>query len=116
MKAEEAEKTIGLGLCYRCEHRAVFLEAGYHPRFECGMEKMASSVCYMFMPCKPVAVAPQSGEKRPMFGPWMIAGRVQAQGLVDQGRLRLNIVGVDDLAVAAVWKIKGRKKEGKTSK
>jgi hypothetical protein len=106
MKTEETEKKPGLGLCFRCEHRAVFLETGYHPRFECGMEKMASSCCYMFMPCKPVAVVPNDGENRPIFGPWMIAGRVRALGLIDAEKLRLKLIDVDGAAVAAVWVVK----------
>ena len=110
MNTEETEKTLGLGLCFRCEHRAIFLETGDHPRFECGMEKMASSGCYMFMPCKPIAVAPNKGEKRPIFGPWMIAGRVHANGLVDHERLSLQLVGIDKDSVAAVWTIKPNKK------
>ena len=110
MKTEETEKTLGLGLCFRCEHRAVFLETGYHPRFECGMEKMASSGCYMFMPCKPVAVTPNPGEKRPMFGPWMIAGRLHALGLVDAERIRLRLIDVGGPVFAAVWTIKPNKK------
>ena len=107
MKAEEAEKEIGRGLCFRCENRAIFLETGYHPRFECGMEKTASSSCYMFMPAKPIVVAPAvATEKRPIFGPWMIAGRVQSKGLVDVERIRLRLVDIDGLAVAAIWAIK----------
>jgi hypothetical protein len=125
MKAEEAEKTLGLGLCFRCEHRAEFLENGFKPRFECGMEKMASSGCYMFMPCKPVAVAPSDGEKRPIFGPWMIAGRVRAQGLVDAEKLHLKLIDVSGyavkgepletsrLTVTAVWTIKPKGKKTK---
>jgi len=121
MKAEEAKKTLGLGLCFRCEHRAEFLENGFRPRFECGMEKTATSGCYMFMPCKPVAVAPNDGEERPIFGPWMIAGRVRAQGLIDAERLRLRLVDLSGyavkgepletsrLTVAAVWTIKASK-------
>lgn len=108
MKAEEAEKQLGLDLCYRCENRAVFLETGYHPRFECGMEKTATSCCYMFMPTKPIAVVPVSGEKRPIFGPWMIAGRVQSKGLIDAERIRLKLVDVDGLTVAAAWVIKSK--------
>jgi hypothetical protein len=64
----------------------------------------------MFMPCKPIAAAPIAGEKRPIFGPWMIAGRVSAQGLVDHERLRLKLVDIDGRAVAAVWTIKPNKK------
>ena len=71
---------------------------------------MSVHSCYMFMPCKPIAAAPIAGEKRPIFGPWMIAGRVSAQGLVDRERLRLKLVDIDGRAVAAVWTIKPNKK------
>jgi hypothetical protein len=108
MKAEEPEKTLGLTLCFRCERRAEFLENGFKPRFECGMEKTATSCCYMFMPCKPVAVVPNDGENRPIFGPWMIAGRVRALGLIDAERIRLKVMGIDQESVAAVWAIKSK--------
>jgi hypothetical protein len=111
MKAEEAEKTLGLGLCFRCENRSIFHETGYGPRFEC-KQKMAVNSCYCFIPCKPVAVIPITGEKRPIFGPWMIAGRVRAKGLIDAERLRLKLVDVGDGAITAAWiiKPKGKKK------
>lgn len=116
MKTEEAEKLLGLSLCFRCEHRAEFLENGFKPRFECGMEKTATSCCYMFMPTKPIAVVPVVGEKRRIFGPWMIAGRIQAKGLIDAERIRLKLVDVDGFAVAATWIIKPKGKGTKKAK
>lgn len=104
--SEETDKTLGLGLCYRCEHRAVFLETGDRPRFECGTERSASSACYMFLPCKPIAVTPVPGEKRPVFAGWMFAGRVHAVGLVADERIRLKLVEVIGPVVAAEWTIK----------
>ena len=108
----EIKTEPGHGLCFRCEHRAAFLETGIHPRFECG-SSMAVHGCYCFMPCKPVAVAPIDGEKRPIFGPWMLAGRIQSYGLVDHERLRLRLVDIDGRAVAAVWTIKPNRKTKK---
>lgn len=105
MKAEETDKTLGLGLCYRCEHRAVFLETGDRPRFECGMERSASPACYMFLPCKPIAVAAIEGEKRPMFGPPVIAGRLQSHGLVPDERLKLEFIKIDKKLATPVWTI-----------
>jgi hypothetical protein len=74
---------------------------------------MAMHGCYMFMPTKPIAVAPIDGEKRPIFDPWMLAGRIQSYGLVDHERLRLRLVDIDGRAVAAVWTIKPNRKTKK---
>ena len=124
MKAEEADKPQGLGLCYRCEHRARFLETGDRPRFECGMEKTASHSCYMFMPCKPIAVTSIAGERRPIFAGWLLAGRIQSYGLIADERIRLKLIDLSgyavkgeplatsQLMVAAIWMVKpkGKKK------
>jgi hypothetical protein len=99
----------GTGLCFRCEHRAKYLESGFQPRFECGMKRMASACCYMFMPCKPIAIAPIEGEKRPIFGPPFIAGRIQAHGLVADERLTLQLINIDKKLVTPVWAIKPSK-------
>ena len=99
----------GQGLCFRCEHRAAFLETGSRPRCECG-ESRAVHSCYMFTPTKPIAVGLIPWERRPIFGPWMLAGRIQSYGLVDRERLRLKLVDIDGRAVAAVWTIKPNKK------
>ena len=95
----------GHGLCFRCEHRATFLESGIKPRFECG-EARSVHGCYMFMPCKPIVVGPIEGEKRPIFAGWMFAGRIQSYGLVDDERIQLNLVDVGEKKMSAVWKIK----------
>ena len=102
--------TEGTGLCYRCEHRAAFLETGSRPRYECG-ESRAVHGCYCFMPTKPIAVRPIEGEKRPIFGPWMLAGRIQSHDLVDDGRLCLKLVDLGDGKVSATWTIQVAEKE-----
>ena len=66
----------------------------------------------MFMPCKPIAVGPIKGEKRPIFAGWMFAGRIQSYGLVADERIRLKLIDLGDGKVSAVWttKPKGTKK------
>jgi hypothetical protein len=41
------------GLCYRCEHRAVYLEEGYAPRAECKDIEGNKIICYNYKPVKP---------------------------------------------------------------
>lgn len=48
-------------LCFRCEHRASFLETGSQPRFECGNIENSNKGCYMFIPCRPVVMKKKQG-------------------------------------------------------
>ena len=71
-----------MGLCWRCDHRAVAYETGAGPRCECTMVDTATVGCYMYRPTRPYTVKPQAYErtlrvKRPVFGPAIIAARVQ---------------------------------------
>ena len=79
------------GLCYRCEHRAEYLndklntgEDGYarRPRFECGMGSSVHS-CYMYRPVRPYILKANEGEKRGLTWPWMISGRAHAVGIAN---------------------------------
>lgn len=45
-----------MGLCFRCEHRAIFLEEDKKPRAECGNSTRSVVSCYMFTPTKPITV------------------------------------------------------------
>lgn len=64
------------GLCFRCEHRAAFLEGGSQPRFECGQPSFCSHSCYMFKPVKPVVLTQSDpSDRRPFLGPALIASR-----------------------------------------
>jgi hypothetical protein len=64
-------------LCNRCEHRAIWLEGGNAPRYECG-QHWAVGACYMFEPVKPILVCRNKSDKRPMFAGWALSARVNA--------------------------------------
>ena len=89
MSAEDEQEYHGL--CYRCEHRARFLEKGWRPRYECGDVTSAKYACYMFKPVQPVMLGKLNpDDPRPALGPAMIASRVQHLGLAP-GAYRLKI-------------------------
>ena len=78
----KADKPVYLPLCFRCHHRARFLESGgaERPRYECGDVQMGVHNCYMYRPPKPLLLRPASGDRRPFGGPAMIAARMNAVG------------------------------------
>ena len=97
-----------MGLCFRCEHRAVFHESNIAPRYECGCKGFAVCSCYMFKPVKSLILAPlDKKDKRPFLGPAMIASRAVSIG-VSQGSYRY-VLQSDGIVV--YWKPKGRKKK-----
>lgn len=73
------------GLCYRCEHRARYLEARgsdhpHQPRRECGTD-MSVWCCYMYQPVRPMLTRDmQQKGHMPAYGPAMLASRVEAVG------------------------------------
>lgn len=70
------------GLCWRCEHRALWMETKRHrPRCECGDEKNAKWSCYMYEAVKPLVLETDKGEKRPLGIGHLLAGRGHAIGL-----------------------------------
>ena len=74
-----------LGLCFRCEHRAKFLEAGRRPRCECGEINETKWACYMYRPVKPVVLAPlDAADDRPQFGPSLISSRSKFVRVADE--------------------------------
>ena len=81
LKAETNK--VKSGLCYRCEHRAKFLETGIQPRCECGEINKAVYGCYMYKPVKPVVLLPDEDDDRPQFGPVFIAARSYYGGVAD---------------------------------
>ena len=66
-----------IGLCWRCEHRATFHDIGFGPRHECSQTEMAVHSCYMYRPTKPLVIAPNKGDRRPL-APAMLACRTHA--------------------------------------
>ena len=75
-------------LCYRCEHRASFLEGGRRPRHECGVIETSKIGCYMFKPCYPVRMERDEGDIRPAHGGY-IGARMHALGVVEDAELVL---------------------------
>jgi len=64
------------GLCFRCEHRAEFLETGNRPRYECGDPTMNCLGCYMYLPVKPVVLEKlDPNDPRPQFSAPFISAR-----------------------------------------
>jgi hypothetical protein len=65
-----------IGLCYRCDYRAVYLETKQGPRSEC-KDKGAVCSCYMYMPVKPVELRPNENDNRPMFSGAILSARAK---------------------------------------
>lgn len=84
-----------MGLCWRCEHRARYLEDGLRPRYECGEDGRSVSCCYMYLPMRPCVVKRSEGDDRPEFGMPMIAARMDVVRVsaADEMHLRLEHVG-----------------------
>ena len=74
--------TKSCSLCYRCEHRAAFLETGARPRYECGDIENAYMSCYMFKPVKPIIVEGNKGDGRPL-NVGLLSCRYHAVGIAD---------------------------------
>ena len=67
-----------VGLCHRCEHRALNREnPNYQPRCECG-DKGATYACYMYRPIVPVILTKVKGDKRAQFSGWAFSARSSA--------------------------------------
>jgi len=63
------------GMCFRCEHRAKFLENGSRPRYECGEVDSTKFACYMYQPVKPIKLSKDENDPRPQFGGYMFTSR-----------------------------------------
>lgn len=71
------------GLCFRCEHRAQFLETGSGPRCECQMNTQQVVGCYMYRPCAPVVMKKASGDKRGVGDMVIVRARSHGTRLLD---------------------------------
>jgi hypothetical protein len=54
-------------LCFRCEHRAFYLETGSGPRAECKRTENGIDDCYCYLPVKPCTIRRKTGDYRPML-------------------------------------------------
>jgi hypothetical protein len=96
------------GLCFRCEHRVLFLENGAQPRCECGEIDKAKCACYMFKPVKPVVLSKlDKTDPRPQFGPAMISSRSCGMRIPD--KLKLDIKKYKD-GYLLYWRPDGKHK------
>jgi hypothetical protein len=83
-------------LCFRCEHRAVFLSAKEKeqapcPRWECGDINTSKIACYMYMPVKPVWTKPlDSKDKRPRFAGAMFSQREKFDSVATENEIGIN--------------------------
>ncbi len=92
------------GLCFRCEHRANYLETGQAPRMECGSPEMCVGGCYMYKPVRPVVVEQQNpDDPRPIFGPPMLAGRVRFKRVSNDDDNHLKLVQPNDNEYLVFW-------------
>ena len=89
-------------LCFRCEHRARFLETGSRPRHECGTIEQSKATCYMFMPCLPVLTEPEESEL-PRFSGQLLSCRETAVRVMEKDELFLTPVYRDKKKVALIW-------------
>ncbi len=75
-------------LCFRCEHRATYLEGGARPRCECGNIEDSKVGCYMFKPCYPVKMERAENDPRPEHGGYLGA-RMRVKMVVKDAELKL---------------------------
>jgi len=94
-----------MSLCYRCEHRAQFLENGPRPRYECGEIQTSKIACYMYRPVKSVVLARDKDDERPQFGPPIIASRSYFVRIADEMELSLDRLNKDESIL--YWKPRG---------
>lgn len=78
-----------VGLCFRCEYRARFLETGSRPRYECGVVDTSTHSCYMYRPTAPLIIKKE--DRRPLTLN-LFSCRVNPVGIAD-GEYKMKKVG-----------------------
>jgi len=94
---EKIQMTTGktptmLPLCYRCEHRAVFLEEGYGPRYEC-QQPGAIIGCYAYRPVCGLVLRRDKGDRRSIGAPDVFSARSHAVGIAPGEYVRREVKG-----------------------
>lgn len=88
-----------MGLCYRCEYRALVMEGEHGPRYECNAKDHEVGSCYMFRPVKPPVLQKSPGYKgRPRLEPIMCCARERMAGIANCG-LGVKKIGRDKLSL-----------------
>jgi hypothetical protein len=101
------------GMCFRCEHRARFLETKtWQPRAECGDVDKSKHSCYMYKPVEPVILQVQKGDKRPVGGPALIAARMETskEQLRLRDKLQCYAIELEKGKIAYIYEWKFQKK------
>ena len=91
MKTEEKS-----GLCFRCEHRAKFLEEGSRPRYECGEIEESKFSCYMYKPVRPVVTAKLGDDKRPKYAGSLFSARSRFVEVAEDVELKVEEIATGD--------------------
>ena len=91
------ERKTMIPLCYRCEHRAQFLENGSRPRYQCGEIGEAVHGCYMFKPVKPLVLKPRDNDHRPITLN-LLSGRVEGVRVAD-----VELADMGDGEILPMW-------------
>lgn len=73
----------GEGLCYRCEHRARYMEHGHGPRCECQDFLGNKYGCYMYRPVRPVVTGVDEGDARAQFAGSLLSARAHFIRVLD---------------------------------
>ena len=97
-------------LCFRCEHRARHLEDRsnnkehcHQPRVECGMIETSKYICYMYQPCKPLALEPSNLDDPRPVSLDIFSSRVKVSEV--QPDLELKMI-VSDNIYLPLWELK----------
>ena len=100
-------------LCYRCEHRAKYLEMvqergkekSHAPRCECQDTNASVYSCYMFKPCMPVVLAPNEGDTRPRFAGAMISSREHFVRTLTREEVEATVIYKNGEEIALGWEL-----------
>ena len=101
-----------MSLCFRCEHRARFLDAKANkdthcprPRHECGDIETSKCACYMFTPCFPVVTEPNPSDTRPRLSSPMLSSREYAVRVMEREELTGTIIYQNENQIALGWRV-----------
>ena len=90
-------------LCFRCEHRAKFLEGGRRPRYECGEIETSKGACYMWQPMALVVTGRlNKDDPRPEHGGYF-GCRMQALRL-EEGIVEMKLLENSESVLIRGWK------------
>jgi hypothetical protein len=91
-----------VGLCFRCEERALYLETGHGSRCECQSPTVNVASCYMYKPVRPVITQVAKGyAKRPRLGPTALSAR--EEGVAVATDMELQVAEYSKKRICLYW-------------